>query len=93
MKLWYCSFVAIGAGQSHYNELNEDIYRKAIIYTDHEDSARVELKGLYNMDVHIQGEVGNVIVDHKLKPDGNNITVFQSLGKLLYSIHMSYVRF
>lgn len=76
------SFAAIGAGTTHHGELGEDIYRKALIYTDHEESARVELKGLYDLGARMEGEIGKVVSDRNNRPNGSTMTIFQSLGNL-----------
>jgi thiomorpholine-carboxylate dehydrogenase len=75
---------AVGAGINHHSELDVDLYEMASIYTDTMASSETELKELLELGITIE-EVGHVINGTKSAERGR-ITVFQSLGKVTFSI-------
>nr|CAD7441370.1 unnamed protein product [Timema bartmani]CAD7458610.1 unnamed protein product [Timema tahoe] len=70
---------AIGAGVNHHSELDEHLYRHSVIYTDTMASAKVELQGLAEFGVKIEGEIGDIVAG-QITPNRQDITVFHSLG-------------
>ncbi|XP_068083725.1 ketimine reductase mu-crystallin isoform X2 [Anabrus simplex] len=70
---------AVGAGVNHHSELDTDLYKAASIFTDSMSAAKVELHGLANIEVTIQGEIGDIIQGKYPAPRGK-ITVFHSLA-------------
>lgn len=74
-------FEAVGAGQHHHNELEEKIYREALIYIDHKESAEKELAGLLNIGLKFAGEIGQLITEEIRPGSADKISIFQSLGK------------
>jgi thiomorpholine-carboxylate dehydrogenase len=71
---------AVGAGIIHHSELDTELYQTACIYTDTMASAQTELKGLFDLGITMQGEVGDIINGTK-SAERERITIFQSLGK------------
>lgn len=70
---------AVGAGINHHSELDTELYQTACIYTDTMASAKTELKGLLDLGITMQGEVGDIINGTK-SAERERITIFQSLG-------------
>ncbi|XP_014246893.1 ketimine reductase mu-crystallin isoform X2 [Cimex lectularius] len=76
---------AIGAGINHHSELDEKIYRNAILVVDEMEAAQKELKGLLEKSINIWGEVGAVITGQNTLPN-SEITIFHSLGMAIEDV-------
>lgn len=86
-------FAAVGAGATHFNELELDLYKhnETTIYVDHMDSAKNELKELIKLGATLEAEVGEIISKQKSIPSTTKITVFQSLGQYtLFELSILY---
>lgn len=74
--------IAVGVSRTakHYCELERRIYERSQIFTDSNDNASVELKGLVDeYHVSIAGEIGEVI-NGKKAPNKTGIIIFHPLG-------------
>lgn len=86
------SLAAVGAGEVHFGEVSEDIYRQSVVYVDCMSNAENELKGLPQpLAMH---ELGSLIIDGNY-PGQDALTIFQSMGtgsnclKLVSSVSIS----
>ncbi|KAK7063301.1 hypothetical protein SK128_023555 [Halocaridina rubra] len=70
---------SVGAPRPDFHEIEEDLVRKGIIYTDSRESAENEAGDVIKAGVPVFAEIGEVLLGSK-PANKNSLTIYKSLG-------------